>query len=122
VSLVAALNIVIDAVASVAVLVSAMSAFIWKKDAVASVAVAVSAVSQAKVWEASKESVAVAVSDTSDEKKFPAAAANGACAKAAAPKIMSQSALVVVVPWLPFGWPLPVGIRRHMDDFQGIAG
>jgi hypothetical protein len=38
-----------DAVLSVAVLDSAMSAFIWKKDAVASVAVAVSAVATAKV-------------------------------------------------------------------------
>ena len=46
--------------------------------------------------------MAVAVSDTSDEKKFPAAAANGACAKADAPKIMSQS-VQGVVPWLPFG-------------------
>lgn len=48
------------------------------------------------------ESVAVAVSSTEDAKKFPAAAANGACAKAAAPKIMSQS-VQGLVPWLPFG-------------------
>lgn len=51
------------------------------------------------------ESVAVTVSETEAAKKFPAADANGACAKAAAPKIIfTQSAQVVVpVPWLLSG-------------------
>ena len=51
------------------------------------------------------ESVAVTVSETEAAKKFPAADANGACAKAAAPKIIFTQPVpgVVLVPWLLSG-------------------